>query len=144
MIRSPGLAGDPPAWFGQADDLPRAVHAGPWIAQHGQFFDGWGRRADHAELPSVAAAQAARTGWAKIIGDWGPDDEPVPADVLAVGLDPEGSLIPGAHADAVIYDADPRTDLTALDRPPRRHPPRPPGPALAVRHLKDLGMPLSP
>jgi imidazolonepropionase-like amidohydrolase len=83
MIRSPGLAGDPPAWFGQADDLPRAVHAGPWIAQHGQFFDGWGRRADHAELPSVAAAQAARTGWAKIIGDWGPDDEPVPADVLA-------------------------------------------------------------
>jgi len=28
MIRSPGLAGDPPAWFGQADDLPRAVHAG--------------------------------------------------------------------------------------------------------------------
>ena len=83
MIRSPGLAGDPPAWFGQADDLPRAVHAGPWIAQHGQFFDGWGRRADHAELPAVAAAQAARTGWAKIIGDWGPDDEPVPADVLA-------------------------------------------------------------
>ena len=83
MIRSPGLAGDPPAWFGQADDLPRAVHAGPWIAQHGQFFDGWGRRADHAELPAVAAAQAARTGWAKIIGDWGPEDEPVPADVLA-------------------------------------------------------------
>ena len=83
MIRSPGLAGEPPGWFGQADDLPRAVHAGPWIAQHGQFFDGWGRRADHAELPSVAAAQAARTGWAKIIGDWGPDDEPVPADVLA-------------------------------------------------------------
>jgi hypothetical protein len=37
----------------------------------GQFFDGWGRRADHAELPSVAAAQAARTGWAKIIGDDG-------------------------------------------------------------------------
>jgi imidazolonepropionase-like amidohydrolase len=83
MIRSPGLAGDPPAWFGQADDLPRAVHAGPWIAQHGQFFDGWGRRADHAELPAVAADQAARTGWAKIIADWGLDDEPVPPDVLA-------------------------------------------------------------
>jgi imidazolonepropionase-like amidohydrolase len=83
MIRSPGLAGDPPAWFGQADDLPRAVHAGPWIAQHGQFFDGWGRRADHAELPGVAAAQATRTGWAKIIADWGLDDEPVPPDVLA-------------------------------------------------------------
>jgi len=82
MIRSPGLAGDPPAWFGQAGDVPRAVHAGPWIAQPGQFFDGWGRRADHAELPAVAAAQAARTGWAKIIADWLPGDEPVPAGVL--------------------------------------------------------------
>jgi len=83
MIRSPGLAGDPPAWFGQDADLPRAVHAGPWIAQHGQFFDGWGRRADLAELPAVAAEQAARTGWAKIIGDWGPDDPAIPVAVLA-------------------------------------------------------------
>ena len=83
MIRSPGLAGEPPAWFGLDDDVPRAVHAGPWIAQHGQFFDGWGRRADHAELPAVAASQAARTGWAKIIADWYPEDEPVPAGVLA-------------------------------------------------------------
>ena len=82
MIRSPGLAGEPPAWFGLDDDVPRAVHAGPWIAQHGQFFDGWGRRADHAELPAVAAAQAARTGWAKVIVDWYPEDEPVPAGVL--------------------------------------------------------------
>jgi imidazolonepropionase-like amidohydrolase len=83
MIRSPGLAGDPPAWFGNDEDVPRAVHAGPWIAQHGQFFDGWGRRADHDELPAVAAAQAARTGWAKVIADWHPGDDPVPADVLA-------------------------------------------------------------
>ena len=83
MIRSPGLAGDPPAWFGNDDDVPRAVHAGPWIAQHGQFFDGWGRRASHDELPAVAAAQAARTGWAKVIADWHPGDDPVPADVLA-------------------------------------------------------------
>ena len=28
-----------------------------------------------------------------------------------------GSLTPGAPADAVVYDADPRTDLTVLDRP---------------------------
>ena len=83
MIRSPGLAGDPPDWFGRDPCLPRAVHAGPWIAQHGQFFDGWGRRASHEELPGQAAAQAAGTGWAKIIADWGPDDEPVPTDVLA-------------------------------------------------------------
>jgi imidazolonepropionase-like amidohydrolase len=82
MIRSPGLAGDPPAWFGRDDDVPRAVHAGKWIAQHGQFFDDWGRRASHAELPAVAAAQAAATGWAKLIGDWGHDGEPIPVSVL--------------------------------------------------------------
>jgi imidazolonepropionase-like amidohydrolase len=81
MIRSPGLAGEPPDWFGRDPEGPRAVHAGPWIAQHGQFFDGWGRRADH-ELPALAAAQAARTGWAKIIADWSVADEPVPVDVL--------------------------------------------------------------
>jgi imidazolonepropionase-like amidohydrolase len=83
MIRSPGLAADPPDWFGRDSDVPRAVHAGTWIAQHGQFFDGWGRRAGHAELPALAAAQAARSGWAKLIADWGVDDEPLPADVLA-------------------------------------------------------------
>lgn len=83
MIRSPGLAGEPPTWFGLDDDVPRAVHAGPWIAQHGQFFDGWGRRTDHAEMPTVAAVQAARAGWAKIIADWQLEDEPVPAGVLA-------------------------------------------------------------
>src|SRR6202050_3574109 len=83
MIRSPGLAADPPAWFGRDSDVPRAVHAGPWIAQVGQFFDGWGRRASHAELPALAAAQAQRAGWAKLIGDWSVGDEPIPADVLA-------------------------------------------------------------
>jgi imidazolonepropionase-like amidohydrolase len=82
MIRSPGLAGDPPGWFGHDPDVPRAVHAGPWIAQHGQFFDGWGRRVEPALLPGVAAEQAARTEWVKVIADWGPDDPPVPLDVL--------------------------------------------------------------
>jgi imidazolonepropionase-like amidohydrolase len=82
MIRAPGLAGDPPDWFGRDEDVPRATHAGPWIAQHDQFFDGWGRRADHAGLPLLAAAQAARTGWAKLIADWQPGDSVLPADVL--------------------------------------------------------------
>ncbi|MEU4441722.1 amidohydrolase family protein [Actinosynnema sp. NPDC050801] len=82
LIRAPGLAGDPPPWFGVDPDTPRARHAGPWLAQHDQFLDGWGRRADHDELPALAAAQAARTGWAKVIGDWGPAGEPVPLDVL--------------------------------------------------------------
>ncbi|HEX4224102.1 MAG TPA: amidohydrolase family protein [Pseudonocardiaceae bacterium] len=81
-IRSPGLAGQPPDWFGTDPDLPRAWHAGPWLAQHGQFFDGWGRRVDYAQMPAVAAAQAARSGWAKIVIDWGPGDDIVPAEVL--------------------------------------------------------------
>ncbi|QFZ19109.1 amidohydrolase family protein [Saccharothrix syringae] len=81
-IRAPGLAGEPPSWFGVAEDVPRAWHAGPWLAQPGQFFDGWGRRVDHADFPAVAAAQAARTGWAKVVADWGIDDDAVPVDVL--------------------------------------------------------------
>lgn len=28
LLRAPGLAGDPPAWSGQEESLPRAVHAG--------------------------------------------------------------------------------------------------------------------
>ncbi|MFR9780458.1 amidohydrolase family protein [Micromonospora sp. MS34] len=82
LIRAPGLAGDPPDWFGQADGSPRAVHAGPWIAQHGQFMEGWGRRPELTDLPTVAAEQAARTGWAKVVIDWRPDDDVVPVGVL--------------------------------------------------------------
>jgi imidazolonepropionase-like amidohydrolase len=86
-VRCPGLPGEPPSWFGVDPDLPRAWHAGPWLAQHGQFFDGWGRRAEPAELPALAAAQAARTGWAKIIADWMIDDPAVPLDVLTAVAD---------------------------------------------------------
>jgi imidazolonepropionase-like amidohydrolase len=82
MIRSPGLADDPPPWFGVDPDLPRAVHAGRWIAQQGQFFDGWAHRVDHADLPATAAEQARRTGWVKLIADWGPDDPALPIEVL--------------------------------------------------------------
>jgi imidazolonepropionase-like amidohydrolase len=82
LIRAPGLAGEPPDWFGHDEESPRAVHAGPWLAQRGQFFDGWGRRADLADLPAVAAEQAARTGWAKLVVDWAVGDDVVPVDVL--------------------------------------------------------------
>jgi imidazolonepropionase-like amidohydrolase len=82
LIRAPGLAGEPPAWFGHDDDCPRAVHAGAWIAQQGQFFDGWGRRPEPGDLPAVAAEQASRTGWAKLVIDWGPGDEVLSVDVL--------------------------------------------------------------
>jgi imidazolonepropionase-like amidohydrolase len=78
LIRAPGLAGEPPEWFGRDEQLPRSVHAGQWFAQAGQFVDGWARRPDLADLPAVAAEQAARTGWAKIIGDWLPVEPSVP------------------------------------------------------------------
>lgn len=87
LIRSPGLAGDPPPWFGRDADVPRASHAGEWIAQFGQFFDGWGRRASHDELPELAAAQAAKSGWAKLIADWGPGDEAIPEKVMRAVAD---------------------------------------------------------
>jgi len=82
LIRSPGLAADPPVWFGQDGDIPRAVHAGPWIVQEGQFIDGWGRRPGLAGLPAAAAEQAGRTGWAKLIIDWAVGDPVVPLEVL--------------------------------------------------------------
>jgi imidazolonepropionase-like amidohydrolase len=34
----------------------------------------------------VAAAQAKRTGWAKIIADWGVDDDAIPVDVLRAAV----------------------------------------------------------
>jgi imidazolonepropionase-like amidohydrolase len=82
LIRSPGLAGEPPTWFGKDADVPRAVHAGQWIAQHGQFVDGWGTRSTLDDFPRVAAAQARKTEWVKLVADWGPEDDPLPLDVL--------------------------------------------------------------
>src|SRR6185436_17262205 len=57
-------------------------HAGPWLAQADQFMPGWGRRPALADLPAVAAEQAARTGWAKIVIDWKPGDDIVPVEIL--------------------------------------------------------------
>ena len=82
-IRSPGLASNPPEWFGNDPDLPRAFHAGPWLAQPGQFITGWGRRVSNSDFPRTAAAQAAATGWCKIIADWGIDDEAISQEVMS-------------------------------------------------------------
>jgi imidazolonepropionase-like amidohydrolase len=79
-IRSPGLAGDPPPWFGIDPDLPRAWHAGPWLAPEGGFFEGGGRQAPLARLPELPPRQAPATGWAKLVGDW---TDPVPAATIA-------------------------------------------------------------
>jgi imidazolonepropionase-like amidohydrolase len=81
-IRSPGLAGNPPDWFGKDPQLPYAVHAGPWLAKPGQFITGWGKRVSDQDFPRVAAAQAAASGWCKITADWGIDDEAVSPEVM--------------------------------------------------------------
>jgi hypothetical protein len=80
-IRAPGLAGTPPDWFGSDPGLPRAWHAGPWLAQVDGFFEGGGVQVEAAALADLAAAQAASSGWAKLIGDW-VDVGAIPADVL--------------------------------------------------------------
>ena len=81
-IRSPGLASTPPDWFGKDPQLPQSFHAGPWLAKPGQFISGWGKRVSDRDFPRVAAAQAGETGWCKIIGDWGIDDEPISPEVM--------------------------------------------------------------
>lgn len=87
LVRAPGLAGRPPVWFGRDEALPRAVHAGPWLAQAGQFMAGWGERPTLADLPGGAAGQARESGWAKIVVDWGLDDPSVPVAVLRAVVD---------------------------------------------------------
>ena len=62
-----------------------------------------GRVAD--EIRALAAA-GLTTHQALAAGSW--------AARAYLGL---GALTPGAPADAVVYDADPHTDLTVLDRP---------------------------
>jgi len=87
LIRSPGLAGEAPAWYGVDHDVPRAVNAGPWISQHGQFFESWGTKATLAEMPFVAAEQARRTRWVKIIVDWDAHDPVIPLPTMQLIVD---------------------------------------------------------
>jgi imidazolonepropionase-like amidohydrolase len=91
LIRAPGLAGEPPEWFGRDRDTPRAQHAGQWIAQPGEFIDGWGRRATHDEMPAAAARQARASHWVKVIADWSPGGDVVPVETLR-------AVVAAAHA----------------------------------------------
>jgi imidazolonepropionase-like amidohydrolase len=77
-----------------------------------------GRVAD--EIRALAAAgltphQALAAGsWAaRAYLGLDPVDSAGPVDPVSAG----GGLTPGALADAVVYDADPRTDLALLDAP---------------------------
>ena len=81
-VRCPGLAGIPSSWIFEERSLPRVFHAGPWLARAGNFIEGWGRRVADSEFPVVAREQAAATGWCKVIGDWGMDDEPLGVELL--------------------------------------------------------------
>ncbi|MEV6237909.1 amidohydrolase family protein [Lentzea sp. NPDC051838] len=84
-VRSPGSA-DPVRDRADDVDLPRLARSGQWLATPGRFFPGAGRRIEEAELPSAAVEEAA-FGWCKVIGDWMPDDPPVPLDVLTATVD---------------------------------------------------------
>ncbi|NKE60643.1 amidohydrolase family protein [Lentzea sp. PSKA42] len=88
-VRSPGSP-DPVLDRADEPDLPRLVRAGRWLATPGRFFAGYGRRVSEEELVA-AAVEEASVGWCKVIGDWMPDDPPVPLEVLT-------SLVEAVHA----------------------------------------------
>ena len=69
LIRSP--VSPDPRLVGRDPDVPRAVHSGPWIAQLGQFFDGW------LAAPTVTSCRRCR----RVVLDLrGTGDSAVPAD----------------------------------------------------------------
>jgi imidazolonepropionase-like amidohydrolase len=84
-VRSPGSL-DPLVHRADDPDLPRLTRSGRWLATPGRFFPGYGRRIEEDELPAAAVEEAV-TGWCKVIGDWMPDDPPVPLDVLTATVD---------------------------------------------------------
>jgi imidazolonepropionase-like amidohydrolase len=83
LLRAPGSAARIPGWVHDDPELPRLQSAGPWLATPGRFFGDWGRHVGEEELAAAAVEEArAGQGWCKVIGDWEPDDPPVPAPVL--------------------------------------------------------------
>ena len=83
LVRTPGTAARVPDWTDADPELPRVRSAGPWLATPGRFFPGYGRDISEDELVAAAVEEAsASSGWCKVIGDWMPDDPPVPLDLL--------------------------------------------------------------
>lgn len=85
-VRSPGSP-DPVPDRPDDPDLPRLARGGRWLATPGRFFPGYGRQVAEDELPAAAVEEAATAGWCKVIGDWMPDDPPVPLSVLTAVVD---------------------------------------------------------
>jgi imidazolonepropionase-like amidohydrolase len=83
LIRTPGSVERIPGWVDEDPDMPRVRSAGRWLATPGHFFDGYPFRGGLDELAAAAVEEAkAASGWCKVIGDWGPEDEAVPLEVL--------------------------------------------------------------
>jgi imidazolonepropionase-like amidohydrolase len=83
LLRAPGSADRIPRWVDEDPDLPRIRSAGRWLATAGRFFAGYGRDVSLDELVAAAVEEAtASGGWCKVIGDWRPEDPPVPLELL--------------------------------------------------------------
>lgn len=88
LVRTPGSNKRIPAWVDEDDDLPRVRSAGPWLATPGRFFPGFGRDITEEELVQAAVEEArASSGWCKIIGDWRPENPPVPLELLTAAVE---------------------------------------------------------
>lgn len=83
LVRTPGTADRLPGWVDADRELPRVRSAGPWLATPGRFFPGYGRHIAEDELVAAAVEEATMSsGWCKVVGDWAPEDPPVPEHLL--------------------------------------------------------------
>ena len=90
-----------PALVAAAAEAGVTILAGTDSRPHGRVADEIRALAAAGLTPTQALAAASWTARA----------------YLTQTTPPQGTLAPGAPADAVIYDADPRTDLSVLDHP---------------------------
>jgi imidazolonepropionase-like amidohydrolase len=87
LVRTPGSAARIPSTVDDDPDLPRVVSAGRWLATPGRFYAGYGRDVTEHDLALACVEEAtAASGWCKIVGDWLPDDPPVPLEVLTTAV----------------------------------------------------------
>jgi imidazolonepropionase-like amidohydrolase len=117
-----------PALVAAAAEAGVTILAGTDSRPHGRVADEIRALAAAGLTPTQALAAASWAARAYLgLGTLTPGT--LTPGTLTPGTPPPGTLTPGAPADAVIYDADPRTDLSVLDHPRaiilRGHPVRP-------------------